>query len=182
MEEESLETMDDIDPTWFDKYLQTVPSSTASPDVPQFYILDDDLDLENQSMDKTSCRPTTTPDVPLSFADIDELNKYVDGLLSSFNFPLSSDDAVVDIASPSASSIAPQENVELLDFSATKDLASHLAAAELTNLPAIEMATCYPNASKNSLIIEEISECSSSINRLDVDSSNGMIRMSTHIV
>jgi len=176
VEEKSLETTDDIDPTWFDKYLQTVPSSTASPDVPQFQILDDDLDLGNQSMDKTSCRPTTTPDVP------HELNKYVDGLLSSFNFPPSSDDAVVGIASPSASSIALQENVELLDFSATKDLASHLAAAELTNLPAIEMATCYPNASKNSLIIEEISECSSSINRLDVDSSNGVIRISTHIV
>jgi len=109
---ESHQFIDDVDPTWMDKYLSE-PLSIATADVPhQFRILDDDLARAS------SIRPTAPPDAPLSCADNNKLDKYVGELLKSFNFlPASSDDnAVVEIVSTSASSIALQEKTESEGF------------------------------------------------------------------
>lgn len=92
-------------------------------------------------MDEPLSRPTASPDEPHSFVDSNELNQYVGRLLSSFNFSPSSNDALVDIVSPSASSIPLQENIEC-DFSTTEDFPSPLpAAAKVTSSLGLEMET-----------------------------------------
>ena len=129
---ESHPFTDDVDPTWMDKYLSE-PLSIATADVPQFRILDDNLV-------RASSRPTAPPDVPLSCADNNKLDKYVGELLKSFNFlPASSDDnAVVDIVSTSASSVALQEKTESEGFPYPV-----LTVAQLTRSIAEEMGTAF---------------------------------------
>lgn len=139
---ESHQFINDVDPTWMDKYLSE-PSSIATADVPQFRILDDDLT-------RASSRPTAPPDVPLSCADNNELNKYVGELLKSFNFlPLSDDNAVVDIVSiTSASSIALKEKIESEGFPYPV-----LTVAQLTSSIAVEMGTAYSQVVDAAFII-----------------------------